>query len=192
MGLFWVLPMTQALAQDSSQDRSIFRRFSEEPKTPGFRMGIFEIPVYLRPQTNPNAEIVENIGINYVRSFFPGSLIFTSLGFNFARMEWRPENPAIESEEVKQFDITLTYNAWIKRSMIVSMGAGLGLMDGLVINSDGSFNHSLVPYIPLQLGWILPIGSDLRISLRWAHTPYLGSGPVLGNSRILAGVGFVY
>lgn len=192
MGLFWALPATLAPAQDSSQDRSIFRRFSEEPETPGYRMGIFEIPVYLRPQTNPNADIVENIGINYVRSFFPGSLIFTSLGFNFARMEWRPENPAIESEEVKQFDITLAYNAWIKRSMIVSVGAGLGLMDGLVINSDGSFHHSLVPYIPLQLGWILPIGSDLRVSLRWAHTPYLGSGPVLGNSRIFAGVGFVY
>ncbi len=192
MGLLWVLPVTLAQAQDYSPDQPIFRRFSEEPETPGSRMGIFEIPVYLRPQTNSDADIVENIGINYVRSFFPGSLIFTSLGFNFARMKWRPKNPSIESEEVKQFDIILSYNAWIKRSMIVSMGAGLGLMDGLVINSDGSFHHNLVPYIPLRLGWILPIGSDLRISLGWAHTPYLGSGPVLGNSRLFAGVGFVY
>ena len=192
LGLIGVLPVTLALAQNSSQDQSIFRRFSDEPETPGSRMGIYEIPVYLRPQTNPDAEIVENLGLNYVRSFFPGSIIFTSLGFNFARMAWRPDNPAIQTEEVKQFDLTFAYNIWIKRSMIVSLGAGLGLMDGLVVNSDGSFHHNLVPYIPMQLGWILPLGGDLRVSLRWVHAPYIGSGPVLGNTRLLAGLGFVY
>jgi hypothetical protein len=174
------------------RDDSIFQRFSREQTYARTRMALFELPVVLRPQTSPDAEIVEHVGLNYLHGFFPQNRVFLSLGFNLARMEWKPLAPEIASEEVKQFDVTQNINFWVRRLLIISFGYGLGLMDGLVLYADGGFEHNLVPYIPVQLGVTVPLGERLFLGLHVMHAPFFGHGPVVGSTRLTAGFGFSY
>jgi hypothetical protein len=190
-GVALLILSARAGAQERGND-SIFQRFSREQSFTSTRMAMFEFPVALRPQTSPDAEIVENVGLNYLHAFFPQNRAFISLGFHLARLEWKPRAPEIASEEVKQFDLTQNINFWIKRSLIISFGYGLGLMDGLVVFANGDFEHNLVPYIPLQLGVTVPLGERLFFGLHVMHAPFFGHGPVVGSTRLTAGFGFSY
>lgn len=185
-----VPPGEEAWARE--KDDSIFRRFSEKREHISNRFRLFEVPVAIRPQTNADAEIQENLGFGYVQGFFPRNPIFISFGISAARLEWLPEDPEITSVNVKQFDLTQSLNFRIKRLFVLSFGLGLGIMDGLVLYPDGTFDHQLLPYIPVQFGAVVPMGDTLLLSLRAVHTPFFGSGDVIGHSRVVLGLGYYY
>ncbi len=155
-------------------------------------MAMFEVPVALRPQTDSQAEIKENVGINYVLSILPRNRIFGSLGFNLGRMEWIPSAPEIASADVKQFDVTQNFNFWIQRVLIIHFGIGLGLLDSLVVFANRDIEHNVVPYIPLQVGLAVPLGQTMILGIRIVTTPFFGDGPVVGTTRLLAGAGFTF
>lgn len=180
-----------ALAQQQEQG-SIFRRFSRGREGSFSRMVMLEFPVKLRPQTFADAEIVENVGIGYVISVFPERQVFTSIGLNWGRMEWRPTNPEYDFIDVKQFDITQSLNIWFWRTIVFNMGVGLGLMDALVVFSNGRFEHEVLPYIPLQLGVSVPLSKSFWLGLRVTHSPWFGDAALSGNTRLLAGFGFSF
>lgn len=178
-------------AQDDRED-TIFRRFLAQPKSTATRMAMFEVPVALRPQTDSQAEIEENLGLNYVVSIRPRNRVFSSIGFNLGRMEWIPSAPEIASADVKQFDVTQNFNFWIQRALIIHFGIGLGLLDSLVVFANRDIEHNVVPYIPVQAGLAVPLGQTLFVGIRIVHTPFFGDGPVVGTTRLLAGAGFTY
>jgi len=171
---------------------TIFRRFSEQREHVSNRFRLFEVPVAIRPQTNGDADIEENLGFGYVTGIYPRNTIFASFGFHLARIEWRPKDPEIESVEIKQFDVIQSLNFRIKRLFTLSFGVGIGLMDGLVLYSDGKFAHELLPYIPVQMGVLFSLGDTLVLGLRAVQTPYFGEGDVIGHGRLMLGLGFYY
>lgn len=175
-----------------SNDEPIFKRFSTAPKRQETRLRIFELPVGLRPQTDPQAERIDNLGLGYEVGIRPFDRVFVSLGFNWGRMAWAPTGPIAERAEVKQIDVSQSLNFWVGRLMVISVGFGVGLMDGLVVNRDGSFEHSVVPYIPARFGVGALLGDTVWVGLRLASTPFFAQGHAVGQSRLLLGLGWVY
>lgn len=173
-------------------DASIFRRFSTPPQRSDRRLRFIEVPLALRPQTDPGAEASENIGFGYTVGFQPFNRAFSSVGFHFARMEWRPSDPAIASVDVKQIDLSQSLNFWVGRTVFFSVGLGLGLLDSLVVNQDGTFEHNVVPYLPLRTGATVVLGNSVFVGLTVASTPFFGTGPVAGQSRLSLGLGWTY
>ncbi len=184
------LAAAQARGQGAGQ-RPIFNRFAGAPREPASRMRLFEVPVYLRPQTNADADIVHNLGLSYVEGFFPRNRVFVSFGYNYAQQEWEPASGEVEKVRVKQFDLTQHLNFWVERALFLNLGLGLGLMDGLLEFEDDDFQHRLEPYIPIQLGLGVPLG-DLVVSLRVVHSPFLGSGPLISHTRGQLGLGYMF
>ena len=177
------------LAAQAREEAPIFRRFSREREPVTYRMGMFEFPVLLRPQTYSGAEVRENLGLGYVLAFAPKNQVFIAIGINWARMEWRPSNPEVEVIEIKQIDISQSLNFWLWRTFAIGLGAGIGVMDTFVLLSGGRAEHQIVPYVPLQVGLVIPVGARLHLGLRLVHTPFMGSGAASGNTRLLIGVG---
>ncbi len=180
-----------ALAQ-GAQDDSIFQRFAGRQEQRVTRMAMLEVPVALRPQTFPDAEIEENLGLGYTLSFQPENRVFTSLGIHLARMEWRPRDPNIDFIDVKQLDVTQSLNFWVERAFTISIGLGIGILDGLAVFADGRFDHEVVPYIPVRIGVAVPLSRRLYAGLRLAVTPFFADAPVRGSTRLLFGLGLAY
>lgn len=177
------------LAAQESGGKPIFRRFSRTREPVTSRMGLIEFPVLLRPQTYADAEVRENLGLGYVLAKSPKNQVFTAFGINWARMEFLPSNPEVVVIDIKQIDLSQSLNFWLWRTFVISLGAGIGIMDTFVILSEGTAEHQIVPYVPLQFGLIIPLRSRLSIGLRLVHTPFMGSGAASGNTRLLFGLG---
>ena len=179
-------------AAQLKSDEPIFRRFNSPPARTESRMRMFEFPLVLRPQTDPGAQVHENKGIGFLVAGQPFNRVSVSLGFNFARLSWKPSDPAIERAEVKQLDVFQSLNFWLGRRFVIDVGLGLGVLDGLVTNVDGRFEHNLVPYVPLRLGLSLVLGNRVFVALRGVGTPFFGQGHELGHARLLLGLGWSY
>jgi hypothetical protein len=174
------------------EEKPIFRRFALTRERPKFWQALFELPVQLRPQGQPDAEIERNLGLNYVTSFRPNNRIYFSRSLGFTRMEWLPKNSSQRRVKVKTFDITLILNNLLKSSLVTSFGIGLGIMDGLItFNDERNFSTRLEPFIPLQVGVGLRLGRT-QVGLKVSQFSFIRSNPIISNTRILLGVGFNY
>lgn len=176
----------------SPDQEPIFRRFVAAPTRQERRLRIFELPVALRPQTDPLAEASEHTGLGYEVGFRPFDRIYSSLGANWARMAWRPSDPTLAAAEVKQFDVYQSLNFHAGRHVVIGLGLGLGVLDSLVVTTDGRFAHHVVPYVPVRLGVGTIIGDSVWLGLRVVATPFFGGGPTVGQSRLLLGLGWTY
>jgi len=174
------------------RDDSIFRRFFTPPRRTESHLRIFEVPFHVRPQTDPQADVRENLGFGFSVASQPFKRTFGSLGFDVGRMRWRPSDPSVTSAEVKQFDANQSVNIWVARTFVISFGLGLGIIDGLVTRNDGTFEHTIVPYIPVRLGVSVSLWDKVFLGLRMATTPFFGEGHQVGQTRLLLGLGWVY
>ncbi len=181
-----------APAQALEDNDTIFRRFAAPPRGPTTRLALLEVPVAIRPQTDSQAEVRENLGLAYTMGFRPRNRAFGAIGVSIARMEWEPTDEKIAVADVKQLDVTQSVNFWLGRVLVLSFGFGVGILDSLVVFEDGSFEHNVVPYLPLQLGVLAPLGDRLFVGLRAVQTPYFGDGHVTGHARLLFGLGWTY
>lgn len=173
-------------------DEPIFRRFSTPPRRSDSRLRLFEVPVALRPQTDADAEIEENVGLGYEIGFQPFNRAFASAGISIGRQEWRPTHPGVALVETKQMDLYQALNFWLGRTFIASVGLGLGVLDSLVLRENGTFEHNVVPTLPFRLGLGVVLGDKFFVTLRGVATPFLTEGYVAGHSRLLLGFGWSY
>jgi hypothetical protein len=189
----WVqTPGAQEPATQAPDDTPIFRRFAAPQRPTSTRLTVLEVPVTLRPQTDADAPVDENLGLGYELGVQPGNRLFGSVAFTLGRMEWRPSDPAVVSAEVKQFDVSQSLNFRAGRRVLIGVGLGLGVLDSLVVRADGSFEHNVVPYVPFRLGLGLFLGDSLLVSLRLAVTPFFAEGHAVGQSRVLLGLGWTH
>ncbi len=177
-----------ACAQDSG---GIFQRFSSGREVAKSWQTMVEIPVIARPQTSPGARIVANEGIDYVVAYRPENRIYFSRGFDYARLEWAPEND-VRTAQVITLDVTEYLNFRIARTFVMSFGLGLGLMHGVSVERDGKFTARFEPFIPVQFGLALPIGRSFMLGAKVAQSSFFGPGPVLSVTRGLIGIGYNY
>jgi len=73
---------------------------------------------------------------------------------------------------------------------VLGVGLGPGLMDGLVIHSDGNFTHRLEPYLAGRLGLTAFAGENLVFSATLSASPFWGGRPLISHSRLLMGLGW--
>src|SRR3990167_8324466 len=64
-----LLALAPARALPQGAPDSIFGRFAVERNPPRDWQALFETPADLRPVNNPNADMVENTGLNYLVSY---------------------------------------------------------------------------------------------------------------------------
>lgn len=189
LALGLALAPPQLLAQTGG-DQPIFRRFSSPPRRSVTRLRMLEVPVALRPQTDPDAKVHENVGLGYLVGFQPFNRVFTTGAVTFGRMSWTPSDPAVASAKATQLDASQGINFWLGSVFSLGFELGLGVLDSLVVNTDGTFEHNLVPYIPVRLGLMAALGDRVFLGLRLATTPFFGEGHVTGQSRLLFGIGW--
>ncbi|HKI97368.1 MAG TPA: hypothetical protein VKB51_02725 [bacterium] len=170
----------------------IFRRFSTPPSRTETRLLMFEVPVALRPQTDPQAEVTQNQGIGFRIAALPFNRVFGTVGMDFARVRWTPSDPGVSSTEVRTLDANQEVNFWVGHHVIVGFGIGLGILDSLVQKTNGRFEHNLVPYIPVRLGVDLSLWDKVFVGLRAVATPFFATGVEAGHSRLLLEVGWAY
>jgi hypothetical protein len=170
----------------------IFRRFSAPPTRAEGRLVLFEVPVALRPQTDPQAHVTQNEGIGIQLASQPFNRVFLSGGLDFSRMTWTPSDPSLSSATVKTFEVDQDLNFWIGHSLVAGVGIGLGALDSLVLKKSGSFEHAVVPYIPVRLGLFVSLWDKLFVGLRASVTPFFASGVEAGHSHLLLDVGWAY
>ena len=174
-----------------AQDDSIFRRFAETRKRPKFQQILLEIPVALRPQTQPDSEILKNQGLNYVNSLRPQHRFFISRSIGLARMEWAPKAAAVVRVKVKTLDISTILNFNLQSTFILHLGFGFGIMDGLVVFSDErNFETRLELFIPLQVGISLALGEAYQVGVKFVQSTFFRTDPVVSVARTLIGFGF--
>ena len=190
--LIFCLAFLPAITLGNNHDGSIFRRFVAGENLTRSQQILVEMPTALRPQTDPGAKIKENLGFNYVYSEWPAKQSYGSLGFSLARSTWEPSSPQLEEAEVHQIDLFASINIRTFNWLYINWGFGLGLIDGIVTKTDGTFTHSVVPYIPFHIGAVSPITSSLVVSYRTVYTPFIGEGPVVGTARTWVGIGYNY
>ena len=188
MLLIGVSLISAAEAEEGSP--SIFNRFTEGLTPRASSLDILEIPVLLRPQGDPNALASRNSGLSYVTGSFPRKSLYLTWATTVAQQDWEPSNPAFRSVSVRQIDLTLNLNAHLARRLVLGVGLGPGLMDGLVIHSDGNFTHRLEPYLAGRLGLTAFAGENLVFSATVSASPFWGGRPLISHSRLLIGLGW--
>ena len=189
----WAAPALAQQEQGNPDTPPIFRRFALTREKPRFWQALFEFPVALRPQGQPDAEIEKNLGLNYVISFRPNNRFYFSRSLGFTRMEWVPKDSAQRRVKVKTFDTTLILNRLFKSTFVLSFGLGLGVMDGLITFKDErNFQPRLEPFFPIQLGLAVRLGESFQVGLKFSHFLFFRSDPIISNSRLLLGLGFNY
>lgn len=181
-----------ALPAAGQETDTVFRRFDSGLQVAKIWQRSIEVPVYLRPQTDPDSEIVSNTGLNYVVSYRPENRIYFSRSFGYAKMEWEPKDGDVNSVRVIQFDITEIVNFTLFHTVVVNFGLGLGFMDGLTIMRDGRYQTRLEPFIPIQMGLALPLGGTFVMSVKGVQSSYFWPGPVVSAFRGLVGFGYNY
>lgn len=185
--LAWV---STAIAQPLAEERSIFQRFGSGRVAPENWQLMPEIPVFLRPQFDPDAEIVNNSGANLVVAFRPRNRIYFSRSYDFAQMSWKPKSGSVKKVELTSFDISEMINFSVKRLVIITFGLGLGVMDGLIVRTEDRFRTRLEPFIPIQLGLGLLTGSAFTVAVKVSQHFFFGPGPGVSLTRGLIGVGY--
>ena len=179
--------------QDDQDDRPIFRRFAMKREDPSDWQALFEIPFLLRPQSQADADIERNMGLNYVTSFRPDRKWYMSRSVGFARMEWVPKDSSVARVKVRTFDVTFIVNNLAGGWFVTSFGLGLGVMDGLVKFKDSrNFNERLELFIPIQFGLAIRLGDTLQLGLKISQSTFFRSNPPISTTRLLFGVGFNY
>lgn len=179
-------------AAAQGQDDSIFNRFAEGVETPARRQRMLEVPVALRLQTFREVDVERNAGLGYVWGIRPTDRIYVSYSLSIAQQRWSPKEGDIDRAESTQLEAVQHLNFWMGRAAVFSFGLGLGLMDGLVVFDDNDFITRYEPYIPVQLGLVVPVGDTVVTSLRASVSPFWGRGPVLSHGRLLFGLGYNY
>jgi hypothetical protein len=193
--LLLLLPLASLPPQAQAQtprEAPIFNRFAAALERPASRQALVEVPIAIQVQGDPDARIRENVGVSYVVSHQPRNRVYVSTGFTYGRQEWEPSNPTLADVKVYQLDITQILNFRIRNAAVISVGLGLGIMDGIVLFGDGRFKHRLEPYIPFQLGLGLPVGERFLVTLKLAESPFWGEGTVISHTRALIGLGYDY
>jgi len=181
---------TTALAQEDN--RPIFNRFNYDRAAPEAWQVLGEVPVYLRPQVDPDAEILQNRGINLVVSFRPRNRVYFSRSYGFGQMQWDPTGDRIDKVQLTTMEVSEIINASIKREAILSFGLGLGLMSGLIRFDGDNVRSRLEPYFPLQFGVGFYPSGPVMLELKIWHAFFLGPGPVVSATRGLIGVGYSF
>ena len=179
-------------AYGQGPEDSMFQRFALARNPPRNFQFLLEYPVLLRPNNNPDADMVENTGLSYVVSYGPHNRIYVSRGYQFARMEWKPKEPNIAKEQVIEFGVSDYVNFRVRNWLVFTMGMGLAVMDGTIIFRDGDFQNRLEPFIPLHVALIFPVTSRMALSVKLSQSAFFGPGPGLSVTRLLAGLGFNY
>lgn len=177
-------------AVSAAQEAPIFDRFAGVQAAPKAWQILPEFPVYLRPQLEPDAKVVQNIGVNFGVSFRPRNRVYFTRSYNFAQMTWEPKEGKVERVQLTTFDISQLLNISVKRVAIVSFGLGLGVMDGIIRFRNGDFKTRLEPYVPIHFGVGFYPFSQWIIMTRLSHAFFLGPGPVVSVTRGLLGVGY--
>jgi hypothetical protein len=176
----------------AGQGPSIFTRFAADNAAPEVWQVMPEVPFYLRPQLDPDAEVIQNRGLDLVVSFRPRNRVYFSRSYGFGQMAWEPTDESIEKVQLTTMEVSEILNASIKRSAILSFGIGLGLMSGLIRYEDDHFISRLEPYLPLQFGVGFYPAGPLMLELKLWHAFFLGPGPVVSATRGLFGVGYSF
>ncbi|MCZ6532740.1 MAG: hypothetical protein O7A08_07220 [SAR324 cluster bacterium] len=185
-----VAPAQEANEQE---DHNIFNRFVLRREEPKNWQALIEFPVFLRPQSQPNAKVIKNLGLNYVSTFRPQSRWYLSRSIGFARMEWIPDNTAVSRVKVRTFQTLILLNRLAAHWLVISFGIGLGIMDGLVEFKDRRvFNERLEPFVPFQFGLAARVGQTLQLGLKISHFPFFKTGPAISTTRVLLGIGYNY
>ena len=175
----------------SGAEGPIFQRFAAGRDASKTWQTMFEVPVALIPQTEPDAHIVANEGLNWVTAYQPLNRIYFGRSIGYARMVWQPGG-RLDTTELVQWDWTEIVNIAVEPWWIVSIGAGVGFMDGLIFYKSGSFKHRLEVFLPVQVGTGLRLGKTWFAGAKLLQSSYFGPGPVASAARVLVGVGYNY
>jgi len=174
----------------SAQPRPMFDRFVSNGATPEAWQAMVEVPAYLRPQIEPDAEILRNVGANLVVSFRPRNRLYFSRSYGFAQMDWAPKEGSVQKVQLTAMEISEILNVSIKRVAIWNLGVGIGLMSGLIRFDDGGLRSRYEPYLPVQTGFAFyPFGPVMLEAKLW-HGFFVGPGPVVSATRGLIGLGY--
>jgi len=177
--------------QGVGPNRSIFQRFAAGRDASKTWQTLFEVPAGLYPQIDPEAHVVANEGLNWVTSYQPLNRVYFGRSIGYARMVWRPGGQ-LDTTEVVQWDWTEIIDIAVQPWWIVSLGLGVGFMDGLIFYKDGSFKHRLELFLPVQVGTGFRIGKTWFVDAKLAQSSYFGPGPVASVARALIGLGYNY
>ncbi len=172
-------------------DRSMFRRFMAGRDASKTWQTMFEVPVGLFPQTEPTAHVVANEGLNWVTTFQPLNRVFFGRSIGYARMVWQPGG-RLDTTEVVQWDWTEFLGFALQPWWVMSLGVGVGFMDGLIFYKDGAFKHRLEVFLPVQVGTGVRLGKTWFVGVKFAQSSYFGAGPVASAARALVGIGYNY
>ena len=170
---------------------SMFRRFSATRELSKTWQTMFEVPVALSPQTDPGAHIAANDGLNWVTAFEPLNRVYFSRSIGWAHMKWYPGGQ-LQSTEVVQWEWSEIVNVAARPWWIISLGGGLGFMDGMIFYKSGAFVHRFEPFVPIQIGTGLRLGRSWFVDAKLLQSSYFGPGPVASAARTVIGVGYNY
>jgi hypothetical protein len=174
-----------------ASDGSIFQRFASGKDASKTWQTMFEVPVGLYPSSDPGSHIVANEGINWVTSYQPLNRIYFGRSIGYAHMEWEPGG-RLATTTLVEWTWTEIVNFSVEPWWVISLGAGVGFMDGLTFFKAGGFVHRLEPFLPVQIGSGLRLGKSWFVEAKAAQSSYFGSGPVVSATRSLVGVGYNY
>ena len=169
----------------------IFQRFNSGREVPKTWSQMIELPFLAVPQTTPDARIVANEGINLVTAYRPENRAFFSRSYGYAHLEWAPSN-AIKSSQVVTLDVVEILNFRLSRVFILNFGVGLGLLHGVSVKQNGDFQARFEPFIPVQIGALVPLGRTFTFGVKLEQDTFLGNGPSLSVMRGLVGFGYNY
>ena len=179
--------------EPAKEESSIFQRFALRRDPPKFFQTMIEVPVSLRPQTDPEAETTYNLGFNWVSGFRPLNRFYMTRSFGLAAMEWQPTDSAVEKVKVKTVDLSFQLNHRSTEWMVTTFGLGIGMMDGLIyFNDERVFDPRLEPFIPVHFGMALRMGETWQVGLKYSQFSFFRSRPLISLGRIMLGIGYNY
>lgn len=191
LGVAVLLCMVAARPAWGQENNSIFQRFDSGREIPKTWQTMIEVPVQVTPQTTPDAHINVDEGVNLVTAYRPENRAYFSRSFGYANVGWAPKNE-IKTAQVVTLDMTEILNFRIAQTFVMSFGLGLGVMHGVVVKRDGTFQARFEPFVPVQFGVALPIGRSFMIGAKVEQSSFFGQGPTISMSRVLAGIGYNY
>lgn len=177
--------------QFGAPNTSIFQRFSGGRDVSRTWQTMFEVPVGLYPQIDPNSHVLVNEGLNWVTSYLPLNRVYFGRSIGYAHMEWEPGGQ-LDTTEVVEWNWTEILNIAVRPWWVISFGVGAGFMDGMIFYKDGSFVHRFEVFVPAQVGTGFRLGQMWFLGLKLAQSSYFGPGPVASATRSLVGVGYNY
>lgn len=191
--LLAMLPaLPPAAAQEGEADEEhIFRRFAQKPDPQKNDQLRLELPFFLSPQAEADAEIIVNEGFNLVFSTRPEGRFFFSQSLGYATTQWNPTRSDISLIEVTALDYSVIVNSVYRSLFVTSFGIGIGLMDGLLVYTDArNFETRLELFFPVQFGVALRVGESLEAGLKISYFPFFPASPMVSLGRLMVGLGY--